>query len=138
MAIKVVQSFNIPQKVKQITQEASLRLEKAMAVAANEIVIRTERGIGIDGTGFKGYSKSYEVKKRESGRKTSPPDLTWTGNMLRAIHTESRKESDTRFVTAITIVGGEADKAEGNQKKRPFFGLSDKQIETIKRKVKGE
>lgn len=111
------------------------KFEALLAEAAGEIISRTGSGKTIDGKSFKQYTKRYAAFREKKGRKTSPPDLTFTGRMLESISSKVTKATPDFIEGRITIAPKHKAKAEGNQKRRPFFGLSKKQIEYINQKI---
>ena len=111
---------------------ANLRknLEKAMELAATEIIRRTQSGKDADGRKFKKYTKRYAAIKKETGkgRNVSTVDLTLEGPMLKAIHSKVKLNTRDRLEGIIHITDKEqASKARGNMKKRKFFAFSKKQ-----------
>lgn len=111
------------------------RLEILLEQEAGEIVQRTQSGKNINGGGFTKYSAGYAEYKSKKGRRASPPDLTFTGNMLKSIR--STVTVSASIITGfISLLPSQAIKAFANQvlNKRPFFGLSNEQKQRI---VKG-
>ena len=66
-----------------------------------------------------------------------PVDLTLSGNMLNAIDTKTEDTPTGAVATIFFSSALEAAKAQGNQKKRRFFGLADEAVQRIKRKLLG-
>lgn len=60
-------------------------LAAAAVMAVSVIQRRTAKGIDANGQAFRQYSKAYAEKKRESGRRSTTPDLTLTGQMVRGL-----------------------------------------------------
>ncbi len=94
---------------------------------------RVEKGVDSTGAKFKRYSKSYSDLKEKSGR-NSKPDLQWTGEMLNSM--QSKVQGDTvivDFANRKHIKSGDTVEqiAEKNEKTRPFFTVTDKELEKI-------
>lgn len=135
MGLEVKNAEVIVKVVKERLEAMKGKLEAALADEATRIVLRTRKGTDVDGNAFAPYSEKYAKRKAASGRKTSPVDLTYSGNMLSSIQT---KVEDTPSGATGTIFFGsalEAAKAQGNQRRRKFFGLSDEQVARIKKKL---
>ena len=105
------------------------RLEVLLAQEEGEIIARTQAGRTITGGAMAKYSAGYAAYKAKKGRKPTP-DLTFTGNMLKSIHS-SVKVSGNVIIGLITFLPSQALKAFYNQKLRPFFGLSNVQKQRI-------
>lgn len=108
------------------------RLEVLLKQEVGEIVARTQAGRTITGGAMAKYSDGYREYKTKMGRRGTP-DLTFTGNMLKSIHS-SVTVSGNIITGFIKLLPSQALKAFYNQKLRPFFGLSKEQKQRI---VKG-
>jgi hypothetical protein len=160
MAIEVKNAEVIVRLVKQKLDEAKARLKPALDDEATRIINRTRGGTDVNGQKFAPYTPEYNKRKASlrsgfttrTGKKgknaqtvkgvysatTQPVDLTLSGNMLAAIQV---KVEDTREGSTGTIYFNsalEAAKAQGNQQKRQFFGLSDEQVQRIRQKLVGK
>lgn len=129
---------NIPRVKKEMMDQK----EKALGLALQKVILslnqRTKAGRDAFGSPFADYTEGYKKFKAGKGRSISPPDLTFTGAMLRAIQF-SIKRTATAIIGRIYFQSAkEADKARGNQEKRPFFGLSAKEQDLIINTVKGK
>lgn len=94
---------------------------------------RVEKGIDSTGAKFKRYSKNYSDLKEQSGRNIKP-DLQWTGDMLNGM--QSKVQGDTVIVDFENRLHSKSkskieDIASGNEKTRPFFTVTDKELEKI-------
>lgn len=107
-------------------------LQRQTLKEVTELKKRTASGKSVDGFGFKPYSPQYEKRKRNSGRKTRPVDLTYSGAMLRSIQTKVEDNGKRLKATVFFGSAKEAAKAKGNQETRDFFGFSEEQFERIK------
>lgn len=109
----------------------------------DKILERAESGVDINGKRFKGYSKQYinSDSFKAFGKDPSKVNLRLTGDMLELL--DVIQSSPDEVVLGWTDVG-EAKKAyghiEGTGKlpKRDFFGLTNSDIQDIKRIYKTE
>lgn len=132
---KVAQTINLEQILGvSFKGEKALRLAIAQA-AIDHIIERTQSGKAVQGGGFKPYSKDYKDSTafkllKDDG---APVNMTLTGSMLADIDVLGDGEN--------TIQIGFRDKTETAKAfnhntgdtlpKRPFFGISDKEIKSI-------
>jgi len=135
-SIEIKNSEVIVRAVKERVEAQKRALQQAAADAAAEIVIRTQSGRDVEGAVFTPYTEPYEKRKAKSGRNTSPPDLTYTGNMLAAIQTDFEETSTGARARIFFNSALEAAKAAGNQLKRRFFGLSEEQAKQIAQTIR--
>lgn len=137
MDIEYKSNFSAESLAKEVLENHKKELERAMSDAKDEIHTRTLEQRGAYGGSFKRLNEKYQRYKVSKGRR-GVPDLTFTGAMLRAMITEVK-------VIGKDIIGyikfssaKEAAKAQGNiDNGRNFFELSDKQKETIAKKIQG-
>ncbi len=137
MTIKIT----IPPLAQTLTDDILKKRQEAFKGAVlseqAELISRTQSGREISGKGFSAYTEKYAKFKKARGRNDSPPDLTFSGTMLKAI--DSRFETDADGSVRATIFFNqplEAAKAQGNQEKRPFFGFSEKQVKRITERLR--
>lgn len=135
MGIEVRNAEVIVRAVKDRLERMIERLDVAIADEATRIVVRTRKGLDVNGNPFAEYSPKYAKHRQKRGRKTDPVDLTFTGNMLNAIQTKVERTADGATGTIFFGSAREAAKAAGNQERRQFFGLSDEQVARLKRKL---
>lgn len=141
--INVNNQFSAQKEIKDLVDDVERVLNREIQVAAGEIVKRTQQGQTPDGGNFKSYTKGYAKYKAKKGRNTNV-DLTFSGQMLQAIQTKIEKTASA--ITAIIFFNvprsnrGASGKgstitnpalAEILGRVRPFFALSDKQIDKI-------
>lgn len=119
------------ERLKAINQE----FEQVIADEATRIVLRTQSGVDVNGQPFEPYTEDYAKFRTKKGRSTTP-NLLFTGNMQNAIESKVEKTGDSVVGTIFFNSAQEAVKAQGNQKKRQFFGLSDEQVKRITEKLK--
>jgi hypothetical protein len=157
MGIEIKNAEVIVRLVKERLEKAKAKLEIAVSDEVTRIVRRTMDGKDVDGKSFAPYTPAYNRAKAKlksgfvtrsgkSGKYAKqlkgdfstpalPVDLTLSGNMLAAIQTKVEETSTGATATIFFNSALEALKAQGNQVRRHFFGLSDEQVERIKRKV---
>lgn len=122
-------------------KHSRLAITRASLQAISGIQRDTARGIDMRGRRFVAYDPDYAEVRRESGRNASPPDLTLTGTMLRALRllrVDSPKRAvigwegqhTTRDALASTREGGRPVRTvpyvvlvPALQARRPFFGV---------------
>jgi len=85
-----------------------------------------EKGLGINGV-MKYKKGRYKGFRQAKGYATNFKNLTITGNMLNSI--TSKKLSDLRY--SIGVSRGEEAKAEGNQEREPWFGVTQSENKAI-------
>jgi len=88
---------------------------------------RTQRGKDADGMNFRPYKPEYKAFRREKGRQVRFPDLNFSGQML----SNMTQKSNSKFATLFFASKFQNLKAMGNQKKRPFFLIGDKEQKTL-------
>ena len=121
----------------QILQRRQEVFKAAILSEQAELIARTQSGRDISGKSFAAYTEAYSAFREERGRNSSPPDLTFTGTMLKAIDSKFETEPDGSVKATIFFNQPlEAAKAQGNEKKRRFFGFSEKQIARINEKLR--
>lgn len=133
MAIEVKNADVIVKVVKERLDAMAARLQPALDDEIVRIQLRTQRGQDVDGNAFPEYTPGYAERRRKRGRKVSPPDLLFTGNMLNSMQARVERTPDGATGTIYFASAREAAKAAGNQRRRKFFGLSDEQVARIKK-----
>ena len=88
---------------------------------------RTQRGKNADGLSFAPYKPEYKAFRREKGRQVNFPDLNFSGQMLSNM---TQKTSPTQSIIFFANKF-QAMKAVGNQKKRKFFAIGDRETTTL-------
>lgn len=116
----------VEQNLKENQAEISSSIQKALSKTAqqgvNIILDRTASSKGYKGGVFESYNEKYEQFRVSRGR-GKRPDLDFTGKMLGSITTKAKKREANIFFTRAA----ESKKAAMNNKKRPFFGFSDRE-----------
>ena len=105
-----------------------------------DILKRTRDNQSVSGSAFHEYSKSYQsykVKNAKEAFRTTTPNLSFTGQMLRSMSVKKIKNGAKIYFNSAE----EEQKAIWNQfgkgkHKRDFFGLSKSNIDFIKEQVK--
>jgi len=120
-ALKAIKAVSVrPSKVKH-----------ALTIAAmgqvQDVKSRTGKGKGLFGN-FKPYSKEYNFFKAKRTGKNPVVNLFYSGKMLGDLGVV--KASHNEAVISFHRVS-ERKKAEGNQKSRPFMGITDKEQKVI-------
>ena len=88
---------------------------------------RTQKGKNPDGGSFASYKPEYKAFRRERGRQVNFPDLNFSGQML----SNMTQKSDSTKAILFFANKFQATKALGNQKKRPFFLIGDRETKTL-------
>jgi len=130
MSIQVKSNFNPKRMAEELKERQEKALARAMETAAREIQKRTQSGQDAAGSPFKKYSDAYRKFKQKKGR-TGNVDLTFTGDMLRAMSTTVERVASGLIGTIKFNSADAATKAKANMKRRKFFELSREQIEKI-------
>jgi hypothetical protein len=88
---------------------------------------RTLKGQNADGNSFPPYTQAYKTFRQKAGRQTQYPDLNFSGQMLSSITQKSQPtQSIIYFASKFQNV-----KALGNQTKRKFFVIGQKEQQPI-------
>jgi phage gpG-like protein len=133
MGIEVKNNINIPALKKQITASVERELGLAMNEEVERLVQRTQSGIDVDGRSFESYAPytpKYLKFKTSKGRKGNI-DLTFKDRMLNNITSKVERMASGLRGTIFFSDPREGAKAQGNQRKRPFFGLSKDAVKRI-------
>ena len=88
---------------------------------------RTQRGKDADSKSFAPYKPEYKAFRREKGRQVNFPDLNFSGQML----SNMTQKADSKKAIIFFANKFQAMKAVGNQKKRPFFLIGDRETKTL-------
>lgn len=136
MSISIKNNTHIAARIKKKLENKRKVFDVQMQEAASDIVERTTAGLDVDGFTFDEYSEAYELRREKKNYQTYPPNLTVTGNMLKALRSRVRVVGDKLEGVISWHDQTERKKARGNQNHRNFFGLSDQQVEKIKQKIR--
>lgn len=142
MPLKTENKINLTRALE--TGLSTLEKEFAIAIAdtVRDIKQRTRGGSVIDGGSMRPYTSEYAKLKGGTGRskrntksksffnavsKSTKPDLTLSGDMLKAITYKTNRISNKLIAEIFFSRADQEGKAKGNNATRPFFGLSNKQ-----------
>lgn len=130
--------MNLEKKLNELAKMDFTKSLNLMGVDAIKIINeRVESGKEVDGSSFKRYTKKYDEFKRSKGR-SGKVDLTFTGEMLNSMQYEvgdgnkliidfpRRRHSKTK--QPIDVIAEQVDKD------RPFFDLSEKELNSLTEK----
>lgn len=125
MGIKRI-SGALPQLSKGFEKALAKELDGAVSDGISDMKARIQKGKDVNLRPFKKYSEQYRKRKKARGRKTSPPDLTFSGKMLGSITYKRIGGGATQVREVFFASAEEAKKAAGNIKTRDFFGFDKK------------
>jgi len=115
------------QQFKEQPRQIKIALGRTAEFLLDLIKKRTQKGKDADNKKFKPYKPEYKVFRKSKGRQTRYPDLNFYGNMLSNMTQKSNpKQAILFFASKFQNL-----KAIGNQKKRPFFLIGDRERKTL-------
>jgi hypothetical protein len=114
---------NFEKQVREQPQIVKTALGRTAEFLMGIIKQRTTRGQSADGNSFPPYTEAYKTFRKEAGRQTQFPDLTFSGQMLSNI---TQKSSPTEAIIFFANKF-QTTKALGNQKKRKFFAIGQRE-----------
>ena len=123
---KVLQK-KIDKQLRSQPKQIQMLLGKTAEFLMGLIKQRTQRGKSADGLRFAPYTPEYKAFRRKKGRQTTFPDLNFKGNML----SNMTQKSDSSKAIIYFASKAQAIKAVGNNKKRTFFAIGNKEASTI-------
>lgn len=135
MGIKLVKIPDFVKKAREMREARKEALGREMLFARTEIIGRSQRGRDFEDVPFVEYSKGYAKWKSDKGRQVDTPDLTFSGDMMRAIQTTVEERPQSLIGKLYFAGAGEAAKARAIQRLRKFFALSIEQIQRIIRAI---
>ena len=126
-----VDDKRLQRKLDQQIREQPRQVQKVLGRTAEFLMglikQRTQKGKNPDGGSFAPYKPEYKAFRRERGRQVNFPDLNFSGQMLSNM---TQKTSPTQAILFFANKF-QASKALGNQKKRPFFLIGDRETKTL-------
>ena len=126
-----VDDRRLQQKINQQIREQPRQIQRVLGRTAEFLMglikQRTQRGKNADGIPFPQYKPDYKAFRREAGKQVSFPDLNFSGNMLSNMTQKANSKQATLFFASKF----ETLKAVGNQKKRTFFAIGDRETKTL-------
>ena len=108
------------------SRQVQIALGRTAEFLMDIIKTRTQKGKNADGIAFAPYKPEYKAFRREKGRQVNFPDLNFSGQMLSGMVQRSNSKQAVLFFQKFQNI-----KAVGNQKKRPFFLIGDKETKTL-------
>jgi len=152
MTIEIKNLEAINRAVEERLNKMGPTLQTAVEREAEGIKTRTKSGIDVDGKQFTPYSdnpkwagRNWKDIRKKAGLQTAYVDLTYDGDMFKAMKVAFRKEGFKFLATIFFNDQKESKKALGHQSgqlgkvkfiARKFFGLSKTQRETIASKLR--
>lgn len=130
ITMTVVRMPDIRKLSKKALAKVDEGLNQAAILATRLIKERTARGAGVEGA-FRAYSASYELKRLQEGR-TTTPNLFYSGKMLGAMAIKQGKGYAEIYFRGAT----ENKKAAMNNEIRPFFALNNDEMKEVSAKFK--
>lgn len=107
-------------------RQVQIALGRTAEFLMDIIKTRTQKGRDADGKSFKQYKPEYKQFRRKAGRQVRFPDLNFSGQMLSGMVQRSNTKQAVLFFQKFQSL-----KAAGNQKKRPFFLIGDRESKTL-------
>ena len=118
---------NFERQVKEQPQIVKTALGRTAEFVMFLIKQRTAKGVSADNNAFPAYTAEYAFKRKKAGRQTTYPDLNFSGQMLSNI---TQKSSPTEAIIYFANKFQNV-KALGNQKKRKFFAIGQREQQPI-------
>jgi len=115
------------QQIREQPRQVQIALGRTAEFLIGLIRKRTQKGKDADGRSFRPYTPEYKAFRRQRGRQVQFPDLNFSGQMLSNMTQKATpKQAILFFANKFQNV-----KAVGNQKKRPFFLIGNKEQKTL-------
>jgi len=115
------------QQIREQPRQVQIALGRTAEFLLGLIRKRTQKGKDADGRNFRPYTPEYKAFRRQRGRQVQFPDLNFSGQMLSNMTQKATpKQAILFFANKFQNV-----KAVGNQKKRPFFLIGNKEQKTL-------
>lgn len=124
--------------VKARLTKAQDNFRTAVEGVKNGIRTRTQGGFDIELNLFRDYSKSWAKKRLRAGKGIDRVDLTFSGAMFKSLSVRFEEQTYKLSATIYFNSPEQAQKAKWNHvdHRRPFFGLSAEQKQSIVRQVR--
>ena len=117
----------LDQQLKDQPRQVQIALGRTAELLLGLIRKRTQKGKDADGKNFRPYKPEYKAFRRAKGRQTRFPDLNFSGQMLSNMTQKANpKQAILFFANKFQNL-----KAVGNQKKRPFFLIGNRETKTL-------
>jgi len=115
------------QQIREQPRQIKIALGRTAEFLLGLIRNRTQKGKDANGRNFRPYVSEYKEFRKQKGRQVRFPDLNFSGQMLSNMTQKSNsKEAILYFASIFQNL-----KAVGNQKKRPFFLIGNKEQKTL-------
>jgi hypothetical protein len=122
---------------RKLSEDIKKNIARGMETAGQDELTEISRrsqsdGVDVNGRAFKAYTAAYAKFKAKKDRSLRP-DLNLSGDMFRFMNGVEVKRAAGKIVLRMFFKGDakQASKAKGNMKKRRFFALSRKQVQSI-------
>ena len=139
MKITITNTEAVERAVKERMDKVPQAFSGALEVEKERIKARTQSGNNVNGSQMTpGYSSSWRRVRLKNNLQTRYVDLTFTGDMFKALRTAFTKTGSVITGTIFFQSKSDQEKAHWNQAEpgRRFMGLSKEQIEIIKSKIR--
>ena len=120
-------SRNVDQSIRQQPNVLKSALGKTAEFVMGLIKKRTARGQDANQKAFPPYTQVYKEFRQKKGRQVSYPDLNFTGQML----SNMTQKSTPSYAEIYFSNKAQAVKAMGNNRKRNFFAVGDRELTPI-------
>lgn len=117
----------LDQQIRDNPRQVQIALGRTAEFLMGVIKTRTKKGKDADGRSFKPYTPEYKEFRRQEGKQANFPDLNFKGNML----SNMSQKSDSKKAILFFPSKNQNAKAVGNQKKRTFFAVGDREGKTL-------
>lgn len=149
MGFKITQRPAFLKKIERASGLMQKEFKKEMLLHETHIAKNTLGGKGYDDKRFREYSPATKKIRKAAGLQVSPPNLSQTGGMLKALKSKISKAANG-YVTGIIFVSNQAQRPLKNKGKSvsaavkarsvmnlgfTFFGITPKQVEEIQKKT---
>jgi hypothetical protein len=126
-----VDDRKLQQKIDQQIREQPRQIQTVLGRTAEFLMglikQRTQKGKNADNISFPPYTSEYKAYRRQKGRQVNYPDLNFSGNML----SNMTQKANSKQAIIFFANKFQATKAVGNQNKRTFFAVGDKETVTL-------
>lgn len=146
---KIKINFDLNERLKKAEKEIKNELDKLTQLHVSKIQKNSLKGLTYDDKNLKSYTETTKKIRGQAGLQVSPPNLTQTGAMLKALTSKMQNASRGSFRSKIFMQSfstpnfrdrknttNTLEKARNVLKLGfDFFGISDKDIEKIRKRL---
>ena len=151
MEFKIYNLQTIERAVNERVEKMANEFSSTVEAEKDQIKIRTQSGIDVDGKQFVPYSNRigpqgvWKDVRKANNKQTAYVDLTFSGDMFKSMRAVFRRDGFKLLATIFFSDPLQAKKAKGHQtgllgtirfEPRKFFGLSKSQREAIVSKLR--